>query len=264
MMWSDNGGNQSADVAVQLKEMRVKYTKAMSRCRKAELELKNQTQELAMLRRENDTLRVTPLLSKGSGSSQQGNRGSQSNRTGGAGGSRVKYLERALKEREDEIRNLKRCSSFISAREAKASSKEYLAEIQRLRSALYGAGQSSSSPSVPGGALFRLLETGSGRDGGAKPSREKAILKENKRLRRSLEFEKDRYRRYLVSEISADKMLDAEMEPFRHGYSMGDVIEAQQVEINRLRQQCTTLKENNEVLQGSLGKALAFQRVEGM
>ena len=251
-MWSDNG---SAELAAQLKELQVKYTKATSRCRRAELELNKQKKELETLRKENDTLRITPLLSKGSGSSRQGNNSLRAKRPSEAQ-SRVNYLEKALKEREEEIRKLKRSNNSINLREAKANSEEYLAEIHRLKNLLYGIGSSNSSPNI----LAQDID----RNRVSKTSRKQSILKENKRLRRSLEAEKDRYRRFLVSEISADKMLDAEMEPFRHGYSMGDIIEAQNVEINRLREQCRTLKENNEVLQGSLGKALAYQRVEGL
>ena len=239
-MWSDNG---SAEIAAQLKELQVKYTKATSRCRRAELELNKQKKELETLRQENDTLRITPLLSKGSGSNRQGNNSSRAKRTGGTQ-SRVNYLEKILKEREEEIRNLKRSNTSIQAREAKATSEEYLAEIHRLKNLLYGIGSSSGSlPCVSSGAPVRIFD--SDRSRGSKTSRKQSILKENKRLRRSLEAEKDRYRRFLVSEISADKVLDAEMEPFRHGYSMGDIIEAQNVEINRLREQCRTLKENN-------------------
>ena len=47
-------------------------------------------------------------------------------------------------------------------------------------------------------------------------------------------------------------------------YIAGDIIEAQQKEIQKLRSEILTLHENNEVLQGSLGTALALQRVDSL
>jgi len=114
--------------------------------------------------------------------------------------------------------------------------------------------------------LFKLLETGANIKDRAfsKTGPKHRLVAENKRLRRALEQEKDRYRRYLNSEIAADKLLEAELEPFRQGFSMGDIIEAQQKEIQKLRSELLTLHENNEVLQGSLGTALALQRVDSL
>ena len=67
-MWETRTSN-TKDIALELKELRVKYTKIVSRCRKVERTLQNTNTIVANLREENETLRLTPLLVKGGSSS---------------------------------------------------------------------------------------------------------------------------------------------------------------------------------------------------
>jgi len=255
---------KDASLASQLKEMRTRYTKATAKSRKAELELRKLQDELDYLRAQNETLRVTPLLTKAG--RQNPRAGTVTAATsGGKSQNRVRYLETALRERDDELLKLKRSSNLMKVRELESMNEEYTHEINRLRTLIY-EGKNEEGNKTPGVALFKLLETGANKKDRAfsKTGPKHRLAVENKRLRRSLEQEKDRYRRYLSSEIAADKLLEAELEPFRQGFSMGDIIEAQQKEIQKLRSEILTLHENNEVLQGSLGTALALQRVDSL
>eukprot|EP00943_MAST-04B_sp_MAST-4B-sp1_P001610 g1610.t1 len=267
-MWDDgaSNSNSSKNLATELKEMRVKYTKLVSRCRKAERQLQNTNNIVANLREENETLRLTPLLVKGGGKtsgarphSAHGTTRSSSSSSRSKSQSRVIYLEKILQEKDDIIRKLTRERSTIRTREVKAMNEEYIAEISRLRSILYG-----NQENARGANSFGMMVMTNKLNNANRKSNDavnKRLIKENKKLARSLMFEKDRYRRYLVSEIQSDKLLDAEMEPLRCGFSMGDVIEAQQTEIEKLNRNIVRLKEKNEVLVGKLGTLNAIQRL---
>ena len=65
-MW-DDGNNTNRDQAAELKELRIKYIKIVSRCRKLERQLQDNNNTIDSLREENETLRLTPLLVKGGG-----------------------------------------------------------------------------------------------------------------------------------------------------------------------------------------------------
>ena len=73
-MWETRTSN-TKDIALELKELRVKYTKIVSRCRKVERTLQNTNTIVANLREENETLRLTPLLVKGSSISSSSSSG---------------------------------------------------------------------------------------------------------------------------------------------------------------------------------------------
>ena len=103
---------KDASLASQLKEMRTRYTKASAKCRKAELELRKQQDELDYLKAQNETLRVTPLLTKAA--RQNPCAGTTTAATsGGKSHNRVRYLETALRERDDELLKLKRSSNVM-------------------------------------------------------------------------------------------------------------------------------------------------------
>ena len=136
---------------------------------------------------------------------------------------------------------------------------EYASEVARLRSILYGNQNNGSGTNDFGMMMTNAFNNSNNRK--SNNSVNKRLIKENKKLARELMFEKDRYRRYLVSEIQSDKLLDAEMEPSRYGFSMGDVIEAQQTEIEKLNKKIVRLKEKNETLSGKLGTLSAIHRL---
>ena len=136
---------------------------------------------------------------------------------------------------------------------------EYASEVARLRSILYGNQNNGSGTNDFGMMMTNAFNNSNSRK--SNNSVNKRLIKENKKLARELMFEKDRYRRYLVSEIQSDKLLDAEMEPSRYGFSMGDVIEAQQTEIEKLNKKIVRLKEKNETLSGKLGTLSAIHRL---
>ena len=262
-MWENRTSN-TKDIALELKELRVKYTKIVSRCRKVERTLQNTNTIVANLREENETLRLTPLLVKGGSSSISSS--SSSGRPHSAHGdsksksqSRIVYLERVLHEKDEIIRKLTRERSTIKTREVKAMNEEYASEVARLRSILYGNQNNGSGTNDFGMMMANGFNNSNNRK--SNNSVNKRLIKENKKLARELMFEKDRYRRYLVSEIQSDKLLDAEMEPSRYGFSMGDVIEAQQTEIEKLNKKIVRLKEKNETLSGKLGTLSAIHRL---
>ena len=133
---------------------------------------------------------------------------------------------------------------------------EYAFEVARLRSILYGSKNEAGDDIMGLSNGNRINATQ-----GTSKTANKQLIRQNKKLARRLMFEKDRYRRYLVSEMNSDKLLDAEIEPSRYGFSMGDVIEAQQTEIEKLNKSILRLKEKNEVLAGRLGTMNAIHRL---
>ena len=257
-MWETRTSN-TKDIALELKELRVKYTKIVSRCRKVERTLQNINTTVASLREENETLRLTPLLVKGGSSSSSGRPHSAHGDSKSKSQSRIVYLERVLHEKDEIIRKLTRERSTIKTREVKAMNEEYASEVARLRSILYGNQNNGSGTNDFGMMMTNAFNNSNNRK--SNNSVNKRLIKENKKLARELMFEKDRYRRYLVSEIQSDKLLDAEMEPSRYGFSMGDVIEAQQTEIEKLNKKIVRLKEKNETLSGKLGTLSAIHRL---
>ena len=151
------------------------------------------------------------------------------------------------------------CMQYSSTCNSSATSAEYASEVARLRSILYGNQNNGSGTNDFGMMMTNAFNNSNNRK--SNNSVNKRLIKENKKLARELMFEKDRYRRYLVSEIQSDKLLDAEMEPSRYGFSMGDVIEAQQTEIEKLNKKIVRLKEKNETLSGKLGTLSAIHRL---
>ena len=108
-MW-DDGNNTNRDQATELKELRIKYIKIVSRCRKLERQLQDNSNTIDSLREENETLRLTPLLVKGGGnvarpqSSHRGRKsGSANSSVKSKSHSRILYLERVLNEKDETI-----------------------------------------------------------------------------------------------------------------------------------------------------------------
>ena len=261
-MW-DDGNNTKRDQAAELKDLRIKYIKIVSRCRKLERQLQDNNNTIDSLREENETLRLTPLLVKGGGnvarpqSDQRGrNSGSANSSVKSKSHSRILYLERVLNEKDETIRKLTRARSAVKTREIKVMNEEYAFEVARLRSILYGSKNEAGDDIMGLSNGNRINATQ-----GTSKTANKQLIRQNKKLARRLMFEKDRYRRYLVSEMNSDKLLDAEIEPSRYGFSMGDVIEAQQTEIEKLNKFILRLKEKNEVLAGRLGTMNAIHRL---
>ena len=277
----------SAATRAELSKMKSALVKANRR--RAALE-----DAVAKLTRENDTLRLTPLLATagGAGGAAATRRvrsyvnnvlveervdSGQSSAEGGAAAGwarRTQVLHAKLEKAQQEVRDLRRSDLAVKLREAEALNEEYASEVSRLQILLFGPSatngtnvDSSAARFVSGVAqaprLARPSSTPSAKRRGKLKKPEAALRDmtiENKRLRRELEKERDLTRRLRANDALAED-IGVELEPARLGFTVGDVIEAQNGEIERLQSEREKLHAQIEEKDGLIGVLKARMRI---